>query len=109
AGHVCAIMGYHEYEPIAERYRVPIVVTGFEPLDLLQGIHMLVEMLEDGSHGVRNQYARAVQREGNLPARELMTRVFEVSERKWRGIGNIPASGLALRPEFAVHDALRRF
>lgn len=109
AGHVCAVMGYHEYEPIAARYRVPIVVTGFEPLDLLQGIHMLVELLEAGACGVRNQYARAVQREGNQPAQELMARVFEVAERKWRGIGNIPASGLALRPEFARHDALLRF
>ena len=109
AGHVCAIMGYHEYEPIAARHRVPIVVTGFEPLDLLQGIHMLVELLEDGEIGVRNQYARAVQRGGNRPAQELMMRVFEVAERKWRGIGSIPRSGLALRKEFARYDALLRF
>jgi hydrogenase expression/formation protein HypD len=109
AGHVCAVMGYHEYEPIAERYRVPIVVTGFEPVDLLQGIHMLLGMLETGVWGVRNQYARAVQRSGNEHAQELMTRVFEITDRKWRGIGSIPASGLTLRAEFADHDALLRF
>ena len=109
AGHVCAVMGFHEYEPIAERYRVPIVVTGFEPLDLLQGILMLVELLEAGEVGVRNQYARAVQREGNRPAQELIAQVFEVVTRKWRGIGPIPASGLALRPEFRHYDALQRF
>jgi hydrogenase expression/formation protein HypD len=109
AGHVCAVMGFHEYEPIAEKYRVPIVVTGFEPVDLLQGILMVVELLEAGEHGVRNQYARAVQRRGNEPAQELMARVFEVSSRKWRGIGEIAASGLALRAEFAAYDALPRF
>jgi hydrogenase expression/formation protein HypD len=102
-------MGYHEYEPIAESYRVPIVVTGFEPVDLLQGIHMLLGMLENNVWGVRNQYARAVQRRGNERAQELMTRVFETTDRKWRGIGSIPASGLSLRSEFAEHDALLRF
>jgi hydrogenase expression/formation protein HypD len=109
AGHVCAIMGYWEYEPIAERYRVPIVVTGFEPLDLLHGILMTVEMLEDGRHGVENQYTRAVQRDGNRPAQGLVQQVFQVSDRQWRGIGPIPHSGLALRPEFAAHDAAERF
>jgi hydrogenase expression/formation protein HypD len=109
AGHVCAVMGYREYEPLARRYRVPMVVTGFEPLDLLQGILMAVEMLEEGSWGVENQYARAVRREGNGPAQELVGRVFRVSDRSWRGIGGIPASGLELRPELAHHDALRRF
>ena len=109
AGHVCAVMGFRAYEPIAERYRVPIVVTGFEPLDLLQGIHMLVTMLEAGAVGVRNQYARAVQRDGNERAQDLITRVFQLTDRKWRGIGEIPASGLALRPEFAAFDALLRF
>jgi hydrogenase expression/formation protein HypD len=109
AGHVCAVMGYHEYEPIADRYQVPIVVTGFEPVDLLQGIHMLLGMLEAGICAVRNQYVRAVQRRGNEHAQDLMVRVFEISDRKWRGIGSIPASGLALRAEFAQHDALLRF
>ncbi|MCL4838005.1 MAG: hydrogenase formation protein HypD [Thermoanaerobaculia bacterium] len=109
AGHVCAIMGFWEYEPIAERFRVPIVVTGFEPLDLLQGIHMAVRALEAGRHGVENQYARAVTREGNLPAQRLVTEVFEPCDRKWRGIGEIPASGLRLRAAYAGFDAERRF
>jgi hydrogenase expression/formation protein HypD len=109
AGHVCAIMGLREYEPLAERYRVPIVVTGFEPTDLLQGTLMAVDMLEAGRWGVVNQYARAVSRNGNLPAQELVASVFTVTDRKWRGIGSIPASGLALRPAFAGLDAERRF
>jgi hydrogenase expression/formation protein HypD len=109
AGHVCAVMGYREYEPIAAKYRVPMVVTGFEPLDLLQGIHMLVAMLEEGRCAVENQYVRAVQRDGNAPAQELIARVFEVGPRKWRGIGAIPASGLRLRAELAAHDAAARF
>jgi hydrogenase expression/formation protein HypD len=109
AGHVCAIMGYWEYEPIAERYRVPIVVTGFEPLDLLQGIHMAVKALEAGRWGVENQYVRAVTRDGLKPAQALVAQVFEVCDRKWRGIGTIPASGLRLREEFHAFDAERRF
>ena len=109
AGHVCAIMGYREYEPIAARHRVPIVVTGFEPLDLLQGIHMAVRALEAGRHGVENQYARAVTRDGNIPAQRLLREVFEPCDRKWRGIGEIPASGLRLRPEYAAFDAEQRF
>jgi hydrogenase expression/formation protein HypD len=109
AGHVCAIMGLREYEPLAERYRVPIVVTGFEPTDLLQGTLMAVDMLEAGRWGVVNQYARAVTREGNRPAQELVASVFTVTDRKWRGIGSIPASGLTLRPAFAGFDAERRF
>jgi hydrogenase expression/formation protein HypD len=109
AGHVCTVMGYQEYEPIAEKYRVPIVVTGFEPLDLLQGTHMLLTALEDGRWGVENQYSRSVTREGNRPAQELVSRVFEVCDRPWRGIGRIPRSGYRLRPEFAAYDAERRF
>lgn len=109
AGHVCAVMGYWEYEPLAEKYGVPIVVTGFEPLDLLQGVLMVVDMLEDGRVGVENQYARAVSWRGNVPAQHLVQRVFRVSPRKWRGIGEIPASGLALREEFADFDAETRF
>ncbi|HLY25526.1 MAG TPA: hydrogenase formation protein HypD, partial [Aggregatilineales bacterium] len=109
AGHVCAIMGYTEYEPLARKYHVPFVVTGFEPLDILQGILMTVTQLEEGRAEVENQYARCVQRRGNVPAQELMTQVFEVVPRKWRGIGEIPHSGLGLRPEFAEFDAERRF
>ncbi|MEN9933593.1 MAG: hypothetical protein RLZZ387_172 [Chloroflexota bacterium] len=109
AGHVCAVMGTTEYNPIAARHRVPIVVTGFEPLDLLQGIAMTLEMLERGEVGVANQYTRAVTREGNLPAQRLVRQVFELRDRQWRGIGLIPASGLGLRPELERFDAERRF
>lgn len=109
AGHVCTVMGYWEYEPIAERYRVPIVVTGFEPLDLLQGIYMTLRALEEGRWGVENQYTRAVTREGNRPAQALMRQVFEVTDRQWRGIGVIPMSGYRLRPEYAAYDAEQRF
>jgi hydrogenase expression/formation protein HypD len=109
AGHVCTVMGWTEYEPIAERYRVPIVVTGFEPLDLLEGIAMAVTQLEEGRSEVENQYARAVKREGTVSARLQVEQVFQLVDRKWRGIGNIPQSGLGLRPEFAGFDAERRF
>jgi hydrogenase expression/formation protein HypD len=109
AGHVCAVMGYREYEPIAARHRVPIVVTGFEPLDLLHGVYLAVTALEEGRAGVENQYARAVSREGNLPAQKLLGEVFEVCDRAWRGIGVIPGSGWRLPPEFAHYDAERRF
>lgn len=109
AGHVCAVMGYWEYEPLAEKYRVPIVVTGFEPLDLLHGIAMTVMALEAGRFGVENQYVRAVRREGNEPAQALVKRVFQVTDRGWRGIGVIPQSGYRLRPEFSRFDAEQRF
>ncbi|MGQ9489492.1 MAG: hydrogenase formation protein HypD [Anaerolineae bacterium] len=109
AGHVCTVMGYWEYEPIAERYRVPIVVTGFEPLDLLQGIHMALVALEEGRWGVENQYTRAVTRAGNPAAQKLIADVFEVCDRQWRGIGAIPASGYRLRPAYAAFDAELRF
>ncbi len=105
AGHVCTVMGYTEYEPIAEKYRVPIVVTGFEPLDILQGIHMTVRQLEHGQARTENQYSRAVTRPGNLKAQELMADVFETVDREWRGIGVIPKSGLALRPAYRDFDA----
>jgi hydrogenase expression/formation protein HypD len=108
-GHVCAVMGYREYEQVAERHRVPMVVTGFEPLDLLQGIYMTIQALEQARHGVENQYARAVTRDGNVAAREVMDEVFEVCDRKWRGLGPIPASGLRLSPRFAEFDAEARF
>jgi hydrogenase expression/formation protein HypD len=109
AGHVCTVMGYTEYEPIAKKYRVPIVVTGFEPLDILQGIYMCVKQLEDGRAEVENQYARSVRREGNRHAQELIREVFEVVPRKWRGIGEIPQSGLGLREPYREFDAERRF
>lgn len=109
AGHVCAVMGTEEYPPIAAKYRVPIVVTGFEPLDLAQGILMAVRMLEEGRTGVENQYARAVTREGNRPAQQLIREVFEPCDRAWRGIGTIPASGYRLRARYAGFDAERRY
>jgi hydrogenase expression/formation protein HypD len=109
AGHVCTIMGMDEYRPLAEKYRVPIVVTGFEPLDLLQGILMCVRQLEEGRAEVENQYERSVRPEGNEPARAIIREVFEVVPRSWRGIGPIPSSGLGLRAAYADHDALRRF
>jgi hydrogenase expression/formation protein HypD len=109
AGHVCTVMGYTEYEPIAARYRVPIVVTGFEPLDLLQGIYLCVRQLEEGRAEVENQYARAVQREGNSHAQHLVRQVFRVAPRKWRGLGEIPQSGLGLQERFARFDAETRF
>ncbi|NUR62658.1 MAG: hydrogenase formation protein HypD [Catenulispora sp.] len=109
AGHVCAVMGWTEYEPIAERYRVPLVVTGFEPLDLLEGILMAVRQLEEGRYEVENQYVRAVRRGGNEIAQDTIRRVFQVSDRIWRGIGTIPASGLALAPEYERFDAAVKF
>lgn len=109
AGHVCTVMGWEEYEPIAERYRVPIVVTGFEPVDIMEGIHLAVMQLEEGRADVENQYVRSVKREGTVPARSLVEQVFQLVDRKWRGIGEIPRSGLGLRPEFADFDAEYRF
>jgi len=109
AGHVCTVMGYEEYVPLAEKYRVPIVVTGFEPLDILQGILMCIRQLEAGRAEVENQYLRSVRRNGNRPAQEQVTRVFRVVPRKWRGVGEIPQSGLGLRDEFAAYDAEGRF
>ncbi|MFA6580152.1 MAG: hydrogenase formation protein HypD, partial [Elusimicrobiota bacterium] len=109
AGHVCTVMGLEEYESLAEEYRVPIVATGFEPVDILQGLCLLVRQLERGTHAVENQYARAVRRTGNRPAQELVREVFEPCDRKWRGIGPIPQSGLRLRPEYAAFDAQLRF
>lgn len=109
AGHVCAVMGYTEYEPIAAKYKVPIIVTGFEPVDILEGISMAVAQLEAGRHDVENQYVRSVRRQGTEPARALVTQVFELADRQWRGIGEIPMSGLRLRDEFAAYDAERRF
>jgi hydrogenase expression/formation protein HypD len=109
AGHVCTVMGTDEYPPLAERFRVPIVVTGFEPLDLLEGVYRCVCMLEEGRHGLENQYSRAVRREGSPPARRLIADVFQIADRKWRGIGVIPQSGFRLAPAYAEFDAERRF
>ena len=109
AGHVCTVMGYEEYEPIAEKYRVPIVVTGFEPLDLLHGIHMTVEALEQGRWGVENQYTRSVRLEGNPQARSVIEEMLEPCDRQWRGIGEIPQSGMRLREKYAGFDAERKF
>jgi hydrogenase expression/formation protein HypD len=109
AGHVCTVMGWTEYEPIARKYHVPIVITGFEPIDILEGIHLAVQQLEAGRCEVVNQYARSVKRHGTVPARLLVDQVFHLVDRKWRGIGEIPSSGLGLRPEFADFDAELRF
>lgn len=109
AGHVCTVMGYTEYEPIARKYHVPIVVTGFEPLDILQGVYMCVKQLEEGRAEVENQYARSVRREGNLLAQQLIREVFRIVPRKWRGIGEIPRSGLGLAEKYAEFDAEVRF
>jgi hydrogenase expression/formation protein HypD len=108
-GHVCTVMGYEEYEPIARRYHVPIVVTGFEPLDLLEGLLRTIQQLEAGRAEVENQYGRSVRRDGNPAARKLVEDVFEVCHRKWRGVGLIPMSGYALRPEYRAFDAETRF
>jgi hydrogenase expression/formation protein HypD len=109
AGHVCAVMGYWEYHPLVEQYGVPMVVTGFEPLDVVQGILMAVRQLEEGRAEVENAYARAVDEEGNRPAQNIINTVFEPCDRNWRGIGTIPNSGWRLRTEYAPYDAAHRF
>jgi hydrogenase expression/formation protein HypD len=108
-GHVCAVMGYREYEPIASRYRVPIVITGFEPLDLLEGTLKAVRQLEQGRAEVENQYVRAVDQRGNEAAQKMIVRVFAIADRSWRGIGIIPKSGYKLNYEFCDYDAERIF
>jgi hydrogenase expression/formation protein HypD len=107
-GHVCTVMGTREYEALAARYRVPIVITGFEPVDLLEGILMTVRQLEAGTATVENQYARAVARDGNRAARDVVLEVFEIGDRNWRGVGSIPKSGYRVRWEYREHDAERR-
>ncbi len=109
AGHVCTVMGFEEYEPIARRNRVPIVVTGFEPLDILEGVWLCVRQLEEGRAEVENQYARSVRQGGNPAAREMMAEVFQVVHRRWRGIGEIAGSGLGLAPAYRAFDAEERF
>jgi hydrogenase expression/formation protein HypD len=109
AGHVCSVMGYWEYPPLVEKFKIPIVVTGFEPLDLLEGIRRAVIQLESGRHELENAYARIVRYEGNIPAQELLAEVFEVTDRAWRGIGVIPRSGWRLSPAYREFDAEERF
>ena len=109
AGHVCSVMGFRQYEPLAATHRVPIVVTGFEPLDILQGVLLCVRQLERGRAEVENQYARSVTRAGNPTAQQIMSEVFVVAPRRWRGLGEIPSSGLDLAPAYARFDAARRF
>lgn len=109
AGHVCTVMGYSEYEPIVKKYKVPIVVTGFEPLDILQGVYLCVKQLEGGRTEVENQYSRSVSKEGNEPAQSLISKVFEISDKDWRGLGNIEKSGLKLKHEYKEFDAQIKF
>lgn len=109
AGHVCSIMGYWEYIPIAEKYNVPIVVTGFEPLDILQGILEAVKLLETGKTEVSNQYTRMVRQEGNEKAQEIIKKVFETNDQTWRGIGTIPDSGFMIKPDYQAYDANLKF
>ena len=108
-GHVCAIMGYREYEPMSARFKVPIVITGFEPLDILQGTLMTIRQLEEGRAELENEYSRILGREGNLAAQKLVASVFEIADRKWRGIGVIPKSGYKLRWEYREYDAEKLF
>ena len=105
AGHVCTIMGYNEYIPLADKYKVPMVVTGFEPVDIMEGIYLAVKQLQENRHVVENQYRRVVKQGGNPAARKMMQEVFEVTDRNWRGIGQIPGSGLKLRSAYADFDA----
>jgi hydrogenase expression/formation protein HypD len=109
AGHVCCVMGTKEYPPITDKYKVPIVVTGFEPLDILEGIRRTVAQLEAGRHELENAYPRAVRTEGNLAAKAMLEDVFEVTDRAWRGIGMIPSSGWRLSPAYREYDAEYRF
>ena len=109
AGHVCSVMGMWQYGPLVERYKVPIVVTGFEPLDVLEGIRRAVAQLEAGRAELENAYARAVRPEGNTPAQQILAQVFEPTDRAWRGIGTIPQSGWRLRERYRAFDAEERF
>jgi hydrogenase expression/formation protein HypD len=109
AGHVCAIMGISEYYPLVEKYKVPIVITGFEPVDLLEGILMTVKQLEEGRYNLENQYTRVVEAEGNKRAIAIIDEIFEVTDREWRGIGNIPFSGYAVKALYSDYDANKKF
>jgi hydrogenase expression/formation protein HypD len=109
AGHVCTVMGYEEYEPLATKYNVPIVITGFEPLDILQGIYMCTKQLEEKRFELENQYSRSVKKEGNQSAIQLINEVFDITHRKWRGIGEILNSGFKLKDKYSIHDAEIKF
>jgi hydrogenase expression/formation protein HypD len=109
AGHVCTVMGLKEYEIIAEKYHIPIVATGFEPLDIITGIYEAVRQIEEEQHEVVNRYSRAVTREGNIHAQKLIEQVFDTVDKEWRGIGTIPQSGLSLKDEFSEFDADKNF
>jgi hydrogenase expression/formation protein HypD len=109
AGHVCTVMGYWEYEPIAEKYKVPIVPTGFEPVDMLEGIYLTIKQLEEGKHEVVNQYKRSITRDGNKAAQKTINEVFEITDKKWRGIGEIPLSGMKLKEKYKSYDAALKF
>ncbi|MBD2483780.1 hydrogenase formation protein HypD [Planktothrix sp. FACHB-1365] len=109
AGHVCTIMGYTEYEPIVEKYQIPIVVTGFEPVDILQGIYFCIQQLENGEYKLENQYNRSVRREGNETAKTIIQEIFEIVPRQWRGLGEISQSGLGIKQKYINFDAQKRF
>lgn len=109
AGHVCTVMGYQEYLPLAEKFKIPMVVTGFEPLDILQGLYLLISQLEEGRFEVENQYTRCVKQDGNTVAQDMLTKVFEVVPRQWRGLQEIPSSGLGLNSAYKIFDAEERF
>lgn len=109
AGHVCAIMGTEEYEPLVKKYKIPVVVTGFEPLDLVQGIYLAVKQLEENRFELENQYARVVKKEGNIPAKKVIQQVFEIGTREWRGIGEIPNSGYVIKEKYRKYDAEAKF
>ena len=109
AGHVCTVMGYNEYIPLSEKYKIPIVVTGFEPVDILQGVYMTIKQLEENRYEVENQYSRVVTKEGNIAAQKLLEEVFDVVDRKWRGIGTIPKSGFGLNEKYSDFDAEKIF
>jgi hydrogenase expression/formation protein HypD len=109
AGHVCSIMGFHEYQLLSEQFRIPIVITGFEPVDILQGLYRCIRQLEEGRFEVENEYRRVVKKEGNLPAQQLMQSVFDTVDRNWRGLGMITKGGLALKAEYNDWNAEMRF
>lgn len=109
AGHVCTVTGFGDYHDVAARHEVPIVITGFEPVDILQGVYRCLQQLENETHKVENAYARAVKEEGNTAARKTMAQVFTVVDRTWRGLGKVPQSGLGLAPGYARFDAAKRF
>lgn len=109
AGHVCTIMGISEYYPLVEKYKIPIIVTGFEPVDLLEGILMAVKQLEKGEYKLENQYTRVVEKEGNKNAISVIEKIFEITNREWRGIGNIPLSGYAVKEDYSRYDANKKF